>query len=85
MFNYGLLSNDNGFMGDWYRRTHFARFIVNNDDQLSPSENFYLVKKPVYSVMGLLTLLGKERYSVEVDNRDKHFGIIPTRNENPVF
>jgi L-iduronidase len=80
--NYRLLSNDNGFMGDWYRRTHFARFIENNDDQLSLSENFYLVKKPVYSVMGLLTTLGNERFKVELDNRDRHYGIIPTKNEN---
>ncbi len=25
--NYWVLSNDNAFMGDWYRRTHVARFI----------------------------------------------------------
>ena len=76
--NYELLSNDNGFMGDWYRRTHFARFITNNDDQLSKSDRFYLVKKPVYTVMSLLSLLGNQRYPVNIDNLDKNFGIIPT-------
>jgi L-iduronidase len=80
--NYGLLSNDNGFMGDWYRRTHFARFMENNDDQVSRNEKFYLIKKPVYSVMGLLSMMGNQRFSENLDNKDKHYGIIPTRNEN---
>lgn len=80
--NYGLLSNDNGFMGGWYRRTHFARFIENNDDQLSSAENFYMVKKPVYSVMGLMAMMGNQRFQVELDNRDRHYGLIPTLNEN---
>ncbi|MBE0653704.1 MAG: hypothetical protein IH594_07895, partial [Bacteroidales bacterium] len=78
--NYGMLSNDNGFMGDWYRRTHFARFIKDNDDQLSRSEQFYLIKKPAFTVMSLLELLGNERFRVNLDNREKHYGLIPTRN-----
>jgi L-iduronidase len=80
--SYGLLSNDNGFMGDWYRRTHFARFMENNDDQVSTAENFYMIKKPVFSVMGLLKLLGNQRFTDNLENKDKHYGIIPTRNEN---
>ncbi len=79
--NYGLLSNDNGFMGGWYRRTQFARFMEDNDNQVSRSEKFYLVKKPVYAVMGLLSLLGNDRFKAELDNRDKHYGVIPTRNK----
>ncbi|HYW96577.1 MAG TPA: hypothetical protein VE870_13365, partial [Bacteroidales bacterium] len=78
--SYALLSNDNGFMGDWYRRTHFARFTRNNDDQLSNSHGFYLVKKPVYTVMSLLALLGDKRYPVTLDNLDKNYGVIPTED-----
>ncbi len=80
--NYGLLSNDNGFMGDWYRRTHFARFMTDNDDQLSGSKQFYLIKKPDYTVMSLLSLLGDQLFPVSVDNLDKNYGIIPTRDSS---
>ncbi len=76
--NYGFMSNDNGFMGDWFTRSHFARFTMDNDNQLSDYPGFYLVKKPVYTVMSLMSLLGDKRFPVKVDNQDKNFGIIPT-------
>lgn len=58
--NYHILSNDNGFMGDWYKRTHLARY-KNQEDP----EQFWLFKKPVLTVMTMLALSEGQRYEVK--------------------
>lgn len=62
--DYLLLSNDNGFLHPWEFRTLMARMAT--DDQLKQG-SFALVKKPVFNVMALLSLLGDRRLGVEVD------------------
>lgn len=57
--NYRILSNDNGFLGNWYKRTQLARF--KNSDQ--PNQ-FWLFKKPVLTVMTMLALSEGERLPV---------------------
>ncbi len=51
--DYGLLSNDNGFLGTWGNRTLLARF--------GDADGFELTRKPVLNLMALLALLGDER------------------------
>lgn len=81
--NYRILSNDNGFMGDWGRRTHFARFIEGEENQGNMNNQFYLVKKPVYTIMSLLTFQGDQRIQkVTYEDRKDHVGIIPSIREN---
>lgn len=64
---YVLLSNDNGFLGTWGNRTHFARLGEGEGElEIDPNgagtrptlDEFELVKKPSYTVMTLLSLLG---------------------------
>lgn len=76
--NYGILVNDNGFLGNWYTRTALARF-AHADDQ----DQFWLVKKPVHNAMSLLAQMGGQRLPVQrsVDERDTN-SIIPVRNDN---
>ena len=77
--NYGLLSNDNGFLGAWGNRTLLARFAefthidhgqadgkrdAPRRDEDVRRRKFELIKKPVFTVMTLLSLLGDERCAV---------------------
>jgi L-iduronidase len=72
--NYGFLSNDNAFMGNWYNRTQFARF--SNPDK---PHQFSLIKKPVFTVTSMLGMLGRMRNECDVPkSSNEHFGIIPT-------
>jgi L-iduronidase len=74
---YDILSNDNGFMGDWYQRTHFARFLRDGD----PSQ-VYLVPQPVYTIMNMLGKIGPWRYDVETFQSGwKNAGLIATQME----
>ena len=75
--DYFILSNDNGFMGDWYRRTHFARF----QDPENP-EKVALVKKPSYTVMGLLSLMGNEHITMPSLDSLSHIGVFVSKKSN---
>ncbi|MFW6189367.1 MAG: GH39 family glycosyl hydrolase [Planctomycetota bacterium] len=59
--NYGLLSNDNGFLGGWGNRTLVARFGEEEDLEAG---RFEQIKKPVLNAMALLALLGERRCTV---------------------
>jgi len=72
---YGLLSNDNGFLGTWGQRTHLARFTGEDGDM------FDQIKKPVHNVMTMLSLLGNRRLPVQCDNRG-NTGAIATGYDN---
>jgi L-iduronidase len=81
--DYPILSNDNGFMGFWGQRTHFTRFIRNMEEQNNPDSLFYLVKKPVYTVMSLLGFMGKQRHAaVSTDSSKSYIGLISTERED---
>ncbi|RMG66383.1 MAG: hypothetical protein D6722_15080, partial [Bacteroidetes bacterium] len=104
---YGILSNDNGFMGSWGKRTHLARFLPGDNDASTrgasrrggarvmevaaddrpPVEQFFLIKKPVLTVMSLLELLGETRYPVSgpADSLRPAMGTIATRSEGGAF
>lgn len=58
--NYALLSNDNGFMGDWYMRTHLAKFEDKGNEG-----RFWLFKQPSLTAMTFLALCTGERYEVK--------------------
>jgi L-iduronidase len=78
-YPYALLSNDNGFLGGWGQRTLLARFgdmadvrgqfrhhthsIDLHEDRTR--RRFELIKKPVYSAMVMLSLLGDARCAVD--------------------
>ena len=93
---YGLLSNDNGFLGTWGHRTHLARFAeFDHIDHGQASDfrdaprntedprrrKFELIKKPVFTVMGLFSVLGDQRvkHSGTAGWQDD-LGVIPTRS-----
>ena len=65
--NYKLLSNDNGFLSyhpnEFTQRTLVARFQVN---QTEPHYT-QIIRKPIYSLMGLLSLLGDKQLDVNVN------------------
>ncbi|MFP4104920.1 MAG: GH39 family glycosyl hydrolase [Phycisphaerae bacterium] len=78
---YLLLGNDNGFLGEWGYRTQLTKFTqkVKKGQKPSTSE-FALVKKPVLTVMELLTLLGDERLEQEINGQSETpLGMIATR------
>ncbi|MCH8541010.1 MAG: hypothetical protein LAT58_09610 [Opitutales bacterium] len=58
--NYGYLVNDHNFLGDWYQRTLLARWQNAGDE-----EQFWLVPKPVYHGMTLLSFFEGERFAGE--------------------
>lgn len=66
--NFHLLSNDNGFLSyqpfPFSQRTLLARFQVNSTTQ--PYVQF--IRKPGYSIMGLLSLLGNKQIYVTSDH-----------------
>lgn len=104
--NYVLLGNDHGFIGGWGNRTLLARLGVENwiedgqrghvirkdwarRDYATPP--FSLVKKPVFTAMTLLSLLGSERVDVQqvgLDHaweKDERLGILATRNSDQYY
>nr|WP_319472807.1 hypothetical protein [uncultured Sphaerochaeta sp.] len=92
--SYPLLSNDNGFVGGWGRRTMMARFGLEEDQKaqneykISADEfeedkkrrTFAMIKKPILSVMTMLSLLGNERCSIESSSSfsQPNIGVIAT-------
>ncbi|MFN2110337.1 MAG: GH39 family glycosyl hydrolase, partial [Anaerolineae bacterium] len=93
---YGLLSNDNGFLGTWGHRTLFARFAEFDHIDHGQADGkrdaprleedprrrkFELIKKPVFTVMTLLSLLGDTRLVVEgAGDVAEDVGVIATRH-----
>jgi L-iduronidase len=95
--DYSLLSNDNGFLGAWGHRTHFARFGEIDDIDHGQADGFRdaprfeedprrrkfeLIKKPVFNVMSLLSLLGSERCAATLgdqESADEPIGVLATR------
>ena len=77
--DYALLSNDNGFLGEWGMRTHLVRF--GDEKQLERGE-FELVKKPSLTVMALLAMLGPEKLSVQGcgDSLNDAAGVMATKS-----
>lgn len=59
--NYALLSNDHGFLGAWGNRTMLTRFM---DEKQRDLGQFELIKKPIFNLMALLSLLGDEELPV---------------------
>lgn len=75
--NYVIQSNDNAFMGTWGQRTHLARFIEND------SSRFFLIKKPVLTVMSLMSRLGNRRFQVKgITSGSQNSGVIATQLPN---
>ncbi|KAK6635941.1 hypothetical protein RUM44_001196 [Polyplax serrata] len=76
-----LLSNDNAFMSFsphyFTQRTLLARFQINNTSP--PHVQFF--KKPVYSAMALLSLLGQEVKDILYNPGEKGFSYIVTGSE----
>ena len=64
--NFGLLSNDNGFLSYnphfFTQRTLLARFQMNN----TKPAHVQFIRKPVYSVMGMLSHLGENQLQATV-------------------
>lgn len=63
--SYELLSNDNGFL-NWHpnyfdQRTLVTRFQMNE----TKPPSVQTIKKPVLSIMGLLSLLGEQQAEVD--------------------
>ena len=76
--NYGVLLNDNGFLGNWYQRTALARH--NNEEN---EDNFWLFKKPALSVMTMLALTKGTRFDVEgYASPRENVIVMPTRSKN---
>jgi len=94
--NYAMLSNDNGFVGSWGRRTMMARFGLEEDkkaqheyeftlDELKENpkrRKFAMVKKPVLSVMTMLSMLGTERLPIRSDSPSSSLGVMATMHDN---
>lgn len=95
---YGLLGNDHGFLGTWGHRTLLTRFAefdhidhgqaaghrdAPRRDEDVRRRRFELIKKPVFTVMTLLSLLGDERCAVEgVPDVSQPLGTIATRRDD---
>ncbi len=71
--DYGLLSNDNGFLGTWGHRTLVARF--------GEGDRFWLVKKPILNLMVLLAMLGERRVEVRQSPDSDHLGALATGDD----
>jgi len=73
---FDILSNDNGFLGDWYKRTHFAR-MTNPEN----SDHYWLIKQPSFTVMSLLAHCTGERYEVAgYQSTRENTLLIPAKN-----
>jgi len=93
---YALLSNDNGFIGEWGNRTLLTRF---GDIEDVPGQSRYrskpadiredptrkrfeMIKKPMLNVMALLSLLGNRRCAVSVaGDISSDVGVIATAQD----
>ncbi len=74
--NYGILLNDHGFLGDWYRRTLMARFSNPENPDM-----FWLFKKPVHTVKTMLALGEGKRYEVQgYESTRENLIMIPSRS-----
>ncbi|MFW5757468.1 MAG: GH39 family glycosyl hydrolase [Bacteroidota bacterium] len=79
--NFTTLLNDNGFLGHWYQRSQMARFIDDNDQERQ--SNFWLIKKPVFTVMTLLALSEGMRYDVKgYETTREQVVMIPSKTKN---
>ena len=90
---FGLISNDNCFMGDgtMQQRTVNTRFMINNSNSDSDSDSnsnnvqFEYVPKPPLHIMSLLSLHGDTLFvnftNGNGDDYDKYVGIVPTLKE----
>ncbi|MFP4157325.1 MAG: GH39 family glycosyl hydrolase [Opitutales bacterium] len=58
--NYGYLINDNNFLGDWYQRSLLARWP--NPEE---PDQFWLVPKPVFYGMTLLSFFEGRRFTAQ--------------------
>jgi L-iduronidase len=88
--SYGLLSNDNGFLGKWGQRTLLARFgekefpsgQAEHRTELATAGDdrpFEFVRKPVSNAMTMLSLLGDRRCKVSIpDGASDGIGAIAT-------
>ncbi len=72
--NYRLFSNDHTFLGTWNQRTTHALF------RGQPGEpGFTLIRKPVLSVLELISGLGDRLFPAKVPaSLEDHFGVIPS-------
>jgi L-iduronidase len=61
--DYPILSNDNGFPGEWGQRTMMTRFRPDGEEP--PKDEFALVKKPAFTLMELLSLMGDTAVRIE--------------------
>jgi L-iduronidase len=82
--DYAILSNDNGFIGEWGNRTLLARFgpaqwiedgqrghlmLKGYEQREMSTPPFAMLKKPVFNAMTLLSYLGEERLAVKQSAR----------------
>ncbi|KAJ8918019.1 hypothetical protein NQ315_011472 [Exocentrus adspersus] len=76
-----VLSNDNGFLNyhPYYftQRTLFARFQMN----ATVPRHSQFIRKPVYSAMSLLSLLGDEYFLAEAEQPDPLLTVVATRRK----
>lgn len=95
--DYALLSNDNGFLGTWGHRTMLARFGEIDHIDHGQAEGhrdaprlkedprrrrFELIKKPIFNLMTLLSLLGDEQCAVEgTGDPVTPLGVLATRRD----
>ncbi|KAL0979234.1 hypothetical protein UPYG_G00182530 [Umbra pygmaea] len=85
--NYTLLSNDNAFLSyhphPFTQRTLTARFQVNN----TRPPHVQLLRKPVLTVMGLLTLLGETQVLADVvkSGRTDTVGVLASTHDPVMF
>jgi L-iduronidase len=74
--DYRLHHNDNGFLGNWYRRTLLALIEGKGDN-----DGFALIKQPSLSIMTLMSLLGDKVLESRNRNRiDSNVNIMATSN-----
>ncbi|HHE71241.1 MAG TPA: glycosyl hydrolase [Chloroflexi bacterium] len=95
--DYGLLGNDNGFLGTWGHRTLLTRFAETGHidhgqapghrdpprfDEDPRHRRFELVKKPVFNAMTLLALMGDQSCRVVGEaGTDSTVGVLATRRD----
>ncbi len=72
-----LLSNDNGFLGEFGKRTQFSIFGGSED---WPAGHFELFKKPIFTVMTALAMLGDRRLETSIEAADPRLRVIATRH-----
>ncbi len=70
--DYPILSNDNGFLGEWGNRTMMTRFRPDGEEP--PKDEFALVKKPAFALMELLSLMGDT--AIHIDGLEDPLGDI---------